>query len=519
MNLRSYFSKPVSNSVSIADINSDKFFWIITAFASVCHFAIAWLIISPFASDMDTVNFVYSVDRFDITQLSPHPPGYLPYVLLLKALSAVSGKNPIDIVNTTSVFFSSATVAVIAICVRKLGFAQLTSVITMLLATFHPFLIFHAADGQTHAAEGFFAACLFMVLLSKNKNRQKVISVAVLFSLGISLRPSFALMTIGPIIFSFRKDKVLLLMVFCTAAVASLLWLIPSIVLTGKLSTFVQANRTFIVDEFTTPANRFEVAAFNLAAFMALLLMPLLPVLYKLRYCHKNLLILTALAAIPSIIFFLLTFIVEPGYLQSLVPLIIILVADAASKTRLTKLSFAIVFLIQITILLMPQGGSISLKMPSIPELVHRQIMGEAVLNAVNKPFKPKHTLLFITDFSGAPYQRQLPLLRPNTHVLWLYMKSSSLTEPASLSHSTDKTMTPIPGPVMLAIGKSSQFNTNYKYDYIVLDPMLTEANKKLVLSQTDCDGTAVEHGLIYFPSNCFITKKISFGKFVVLFR
>lgn len=495
--------------------------WLAAVLAAILHFQLCARLTAEIALDMDTVNFAYALESFDIAQLSPHPPGYLPYVLLLRSLSVVTSAPPIDVVQLASRLFSCATILILPLILTRLCRNRNTeAVFAVVLGAFHPFFIFHGVDGQTHASEGFVAALLFWALLHPCKDKKRGLAAGLLTALGIALRPSFLLISAGPVIWTFRKHRGILLLIAGIIVFCSALWLVPTIYLTGGLEKWLSAHRAFIVDGFIDPASRIGVSAERVAIWSALLIAPFAPLILRLKQSPAALKALTLSAAVPSVLFYLVTFISEPGYLQGLVPLAIVCTVVLAGQSKKPVLFGAIALAVQIGILLLPEGGRANIKNPSIPEIINRQIAGKAVLKQIIQPLQPADSVLYLTDYPGAPLQRQLPKLRPSTHVLWLYRNQKGSAKVTSMSHSTNRTMTPIPGPVMFSVGPPSSFDTHASYRFIVLDPLLSPAARRALKPQCRCPITVEpsEPRAVHLQAACFPQGSLSFGGHTVLF-
>ena len=68
--------------------------------ALVLAFSFVWALTSALDTravlDTDVVNLALAIDRYELAEHQPHPPGYLGYVLVLRALHAVTGLDPIQ---------------------------------------------------------------------------------------------------------------------------------------------------------------------------------------------------------------------------------------------------------------------------------------------------------------------------------------------------------------------------------------------------------------------------------------
>lgn len=499
--------------------------WGLVTLLAVYHFVLLENLSSNMAIDLDTVNFVYAMERFDIRHLAPHPPGYLPYVLLLRLLHLLMGGDSLHVVHLASRLFSSGTVLVMPLVTAQLvGQRRGAQLFTALLAAFHPFLIFHGADGQTHASEGFFSALLLLWLLRSRPPASRFresLPIGMLLAAGMAMRPSFLLMAAGPILWTYRKNLHALLAIGGVSAVVTVLWLAPTIHLSGGAVTWWQAHQTFVVDGFTDPGENLLGTLRRTLLWVGLLFAPVLPAMFTLSRAPKGLNELTLAACLPSIFFFLLTFVSEPGYFMGLVPLAISWTVLLVYNSRKSTIMGAAALAVEVAILLLPEGGRIDFKTPSIPEIVNRQVISSATLEEIEGPLEPHQSILYITDYPGSPFLRQLPQMRPNTHVLWLHFALDGSHEIASLSHSTAHDLVPIPGPVLWAAAPEGHYDTRATYDAIVLDPLLTDLTRRRLALQTRCPvPAATEQGTVaVLSARCFPEGSLRFGSYTVFFH
>ena len=338
--------------------------------------------------------------------------------------------------------------------------------------------------------------------------------VGLLLAVGMALRPSFVLIGAGPIIWTFRRDRGVIVRIAVTAIAVSSLWLVPTIYLSGGLERWQLAHSAFIIDGFVDPWNNFERMSKRILLWSLLLIVPAAPLLPRVRQISPRLRGLTLAAALPALAFYIIMFVSEPGYFQGLVPLCIVCTSALIAITDKPFVFGTLALVVQLTILILPEGGSMDIKTPSIPEIVNRRVIGEVILTKINRPLKENQAVLYITDYPGTPLQRQLPKMREHTHVLWLHWATDSRHGIATLSHSTDRKLTPIPGPVMYATGRPRIFDTAAAYHSIVLAPVLSNHVRHHLKSQSRCEiPDATRQGqVVHLLVTCFPQGKISFN-------
>jgi hypothetical protein len=215
------------------------------------------------------------------------------------------------------------------------------------------------------------------------------------------------------------------------------------------------------------------------------------------------------------------TFVSEPGYLQGLVPLAVAWTAVVAARSRRPRLTLIAAVLIQAAILLLPEGGKIGIKTPSIPEIINREVQGEAMWAGFSSSLRPTDRVLYITDYPGAPFQRQLPRLRPRTHVLSLFNFNPQSPSGMTLGFGTTHDLIPIPGPIFHKDVPDRTFDSQSTYDIIVLSPFLSDDLRRRLRTQTACEIPAANPGgtFTHLKGSCFPNGKIRLGNLELLFR
>lgn len=124
------------------------------ALASYAVAAAAW------PTEWDSVSLVFGVDRFDVTQASPHAPGYWLYVALGRLVRAVTPLGAADSLLAASAVAAAATVALGWSVGRAMGGRWLGAATAGVLVT-SPFVAFYGSSIGTYP----FDALASLVLL------------------------------------------------------------------------------------------------------------------------------------------------------------------------------------------------------------------------------------------------------------------------------------------------------------------------------------------------------------------
>lgn len=182
-----------------------------------------------FPTEWDSVNFVFGVDRFDVTQGAPHAPGYWLYVAAARLLRALTPLDAHQSLVVLAALASSATVALVYLVGREmagpwLGFTAAGFVLA------NPFAWFYGSSVATYSFDALVAVVLMMLALRARPHSSHGLWAALVLGLGAGFRPT-SLIVLGPLalIASLRSVR----NVRQAAAVASIglvaiaVWLIP----------------------------------------------------------------------------------------------------------------------------------------------------------------------------------------------------------------------------------------------------------------------------------------------------
>lgn len=100
-------------------------------------------------TEWDSVSLVFGVDRFDVTQASPHAPGYWLYVAAGRLVRAVTPLGTTDSLLAASALAAAATVAMAYVVGRALGGRWLGAAAAAVMLT-SPFLAFYGSSIATY---------------------------------------------------------------------------------------------------------------------------------------------------------------------------------------------------------------------------------------------------------------------------------------------------------------------------------------------------------------------------------
>jgi hypothetical protein len=219
--------------------------WVLLAFLMHLAFLVRVTIQIDGALDTDTINFGLAAFRFDVLDHQPHPPGYLGYVLVLKAIHLVFPSfGPLEVASwacrATGVLTIPAAYWACRAALDMPSRAYGRPFVAAALAVVHPILWYYGGDGQSHDVEAMASLLLFGLAL-----RRGGLLLVAAAGLAGSLRPTIALLAAPLLIWSYWRRPLrdwLLAVVVGAAAVA--VWLVPTVLLTGGWDLYRRAEKT-----------------------------------------------------------------------------------------------------------------------------------------------------------------------------------------------------------------------------------------------------------------------------------
>ncbi|HEY7954741.1 MAG TPA: hypothetical protein VII38_05575 [Polyangia bacterium] len=499
------------------------------------------------ALDCDVANLALGIERFDPRQHQPHPPGYLGYVLLLRALHAMVGLTLLDTTRLASRLFALATIPLLwaagrALCPQDRSVARVAA----LLAATNPILLYYGVDGQTHSAEAAMAAALLWALVSPRMRatRSGALVYGLLLAFGGSLRPSYALVSVLPVLYVLWPDWKRIALTAIVAALGTLAWLIPTAILSGGWHTYRLANDVLVgafirMTSVFSPEHDPRLLALNLrdtlhwtvVALAAPALALLAGLLSKKRASAEasRAGVLLALTAAPAIPFYALILCAEAGYLAGLVPVAALtcaaLLAGSADRPRLMRLMPAAIVLLQLGFFAFaPSQLGRTFMTPSAPEIISRELRARLLYAAIDDGAAPGDRQLVVSDYPSQTLLRQLPLLEPSIGVLFLhplfFTRHAGSHTKSTISYATRHGWLPAPGPALNADGDRPGITTSDRFDWVVIDPRASNEFRALLARQTTCPIAPKDERFLAprLRPSCFSGGRISLGDYWLRF-
>jgi hypothetical protein len=496
-----------------AELTPERASLVVLLVACFAHYWICRSLTSEIALDVDPINLVYGMREFNLAHHAPHPPGYLLYVWVLRGLHLLVGGDPFSTVQLLARLFSTLTIPLVYGAVKILRPKEaMTWAFAALLAAFHPFLLFHAVDGQTHTSEAF-AAALLLVAVLRYRRRPSILwaaTLGTLLALGSALRPSFIVAGIGPIVWAIGVRRFPhLVLAGATSILGAFAWLLPTLKASGGFELWRAANDALVQGVFlrvNSPLSPDSVDAFalysaaNTTLWLSLLLLPAVlamlarrgsPNLNDPAYDEARAVTLWTLA--PAALFYLATFSSEPGYFLGAMPSVVALTVIAASgisSLARRRLAYTLGAIAQLVILMLPTAPPRAAigKIPSIPELVSREAIYRAGLARIGEQVPWDARVLYVTDYVDVTFSRQLPMHHPRLHSMIIHSEYWPIFEDTTLGVATQDDWIPVPGPILLQSGPPTVREVPFTYDLVVVDFVGSSDLRDELRKHTDCE-------------------------------
>jgi hypothetical protein len=400
----------------------------------------------PFRSRLlhhwDSVQFALGTSDFDIALHQPHPPGYIVYVYLGKALNLLT-QDPQSSFVRLSIMFSGLAAAA-TFCLGKSMFGRLSGFVAALFLLTNPLFWFYGEVALPHVLEVCFAALIALLLYKgRGQSEKRIVVSALLLGIAAGIRQLTPVLLLPLFAFGLGKAKTrsVVLAIVCLTIV-SLLWFLPTVWLAGGWAEYMGIIRVHS-EEFIRPTSVFLGGGFRALANNAIKLvgsafyslgLVVVPVLVcpisewtDLPIAHKSKRIRFLLCwMIPPILFYLLVHMGQQGQVLILLPPLSLLCAESVVRALRSEQHRARSLICLLVAALIPVLGSgLFLFAPEylidgrLAILNRRTIQNVDVRTAdkvrlVRDHFRPEETIVFATAFRHASYYL------PEYRVFWI---------------------------------------------------------------------------------------------------
>ena len=199
---------------------------------------------SKYLYEWDSVNYALGFENFNIANHQPHPPGYIFYVGLGKALN-VFFNDPNHTMIFISVLFSILTLISLYFLVKEM-FSKDYAIIAAILLIFNPLFWYYGEIATIYPTEALFATLIALLSYKVYKGNEKYFYPSVII-LGIAggFRQDL-IVFMFPLwmfcLFYNNRNPIRFLKAILVLILAVLTWAVPTIIFSGGYEQYSQTS-------------------------------------------------------------------------------------------------------------------------------------------------------------------------------------------------------------------------------------------------------------------------------------
>ncbi|MBP2046980.1 protein O-mannosyl-transferase family [Methanobacterium aggregans] len=304
---------------------------------------------SKFLYEWDSANYALAFTNYNIVQQQPHPPGYLFYVALGRGFNYVFN-DPNTSLIALAIFFSALS-AVLLYFMTKEIFSRRVGIASSILFIFNPLIWFYGEIASIYIFEAFFSILIAYSCYKLFRGDERFIYLsAMVLGLAGGFRTDLVefMFPLWVLCILYAKPSFIkFIKGMAVFALSILSWLIPTALSVGGIHQYLQllrstsaaADYTSIIFGASISQQILNSGACIIWSLLGLTVIGILTVLYfliKRRNVLKNnlvfhlkkpLTLFFLLWAGPAFIFYLLIYVVKPGYLLTCIPVFMVMLA------------------------------------------------------------------------------------------------------------------------------------------------------------------------------------------------
>lgn len=384
---------------------------------------VRWLLRSHLLIDFDAVNYALGLENYDVRANQPHMPGYFLYIALGRLLLLFTGEANEALV-LLSALFGAATLVPLWYCARLL-FSERAAAWAVLLGVTSPLLWFQSSVASSRTSEGFFSVLIawLCLILRRSPSSMALWWLAGSLALASGIRPQAALF-LAPITLwgVWRVPRGRLLGAFALFGLGVACWAVPMLQAIGGVREYLLLNKaqseTFIVHDTgvpfaTSPTDALKRLAWNvgrvlLYAFFTLPTLPLvLPTLRRLL--KREHVAFFTLATVPSLLFFIVLHIQQPGHAMAYAPFLLLLAAGALARLPFAIGAVTLAVNMAAVLFLPARLTGDWFNLPTLAAVRSNDAYLTYVKTVIPKEGKPEDTLIVSVDAIARPMDYYLP--------------------------------------------------------------------------------------------------------------
>jgi 4-amino-4-deoxy-L-arabinose transferase and related glycosyltransferases of PMT family len=202
--------------------------------------------VSKYLYEWDSVNYALGFEKFDIVHHQPHPPGYIFYIGLGRAVNTLFN-DPNTTMIFISILFSIITVILIYFLAKQM-FSRQFAIIASILLVFNPLFWYYGEISTIYPTQAFLATIVAYLSYQVFVGREKFFYPSII-ALGIAggFRQDL-IIYMFPLwffcAFYHKRDPNRLLKAILVLIPSVLVWVIPTMIFSGGYEQYSQASST-----------------------------------------------------------------------------------------------------------------------------------------------------------------------------------------------------------------------------------------------------------------------------------
>ncbi len=293
----------------------------------------------------DAVQFALAFDKMDLTIHQPHPPGYIWFILLGRAVKAITGADE-SALCWCGILLGLATLILLQGFVAR-RFGRVASIFTSLLFCFSPICWFFSVVGLNYMADALVAVASISLFYRKpgTLGGASVFIRALAGALLIGFRPQAIIFVLPVWIYFLILQKRKFIPGIAGFIIGNAVWVVATMLVAGTMNIFAPA----VAHAFRPEISRYEslipsitklrlaiwqmrlYTAYTLSGGLWLLMLPIAVFIlrggFKMGPFRKFFIVWT----LPYVLFSLFIFIVQPGHFVYLLPALVMCLGVALS--------------------------------------------------------------------------------------------------------------------------------------------------------------------------------------------
>ncbi len=389
----------------------------------------------------DSINFAYSLQRFDIAAAQPQIPGYILYVYLARLVNWITGD-----AQTTLVSLSMAGGALATVALYVLGremYSRAVGLIAALFLASSPLFWFYGEIALPHTLDAFMMTVSVWMLYRISKGDSRLlIPLALWLAIAGGLRQQTEVFLAPLVLYVIWRGRPwqaagwrLSLSAFVILVFANLLWFVPLMALSGGVAGYLATMRAYTAYFDTTTSIFSSGGLFGLARNLTKLSMytaygwalPFIPGAvgaaewlsqslpqpgWVSRTIHDNRGWFFVLWIGPSLGYYLFVHMGQQGLVFVYLPALLLLSALGAvqlgwERKTMGRLTLSAVILANSAIFLAapiyPLGGA-TIKLLTVDTLRQHDAFYAGRLAGIQQEFSPRSTLIISSEWRFAQY-------------------------------------------------------------------------------------------------------------------